>query len=56
MIKLNLTSVTSRDVWCQINVELFGILIKIKHMGHISHSILGPEFGFEVKNYNFIKM
>ena len=28
----------------------FGILIKIKHMGHVSHSILGLEFEFEGKN------
>ena len=28
----------------------FGISIKIKHMVHVSHSILGLEFEFEGKN------
>ena len=28
----------------------FGILIEIKHMGHVFHSILGLEFEFEGKN------
>ena len=34
----------------------FGNLIKIKHIGHIFHSILVSEFEFEGKIYNFIKM
>ena len=28
----------------------FGILIKIKHMGHVSHSILDLKFEFEVRD------
>ena len=33
----------------------FANLTKIKHMGHVFHLVLGPEFEFEGKNNNFTK-
>ena len=40
--------------WADIGPE-FANLTKIKHMGHVFHSVLGPEFEFEGKNNNFTK-
>ena len=38
------------------NIEhKFANLTKIKHIGHVFHSILGLEFEVEDKNYNFTK-
>ena len=50
-LKSNGNQLTSADIGPE-----FANLTKIKHMGHVFHSILGPEFEFEGKIYNFIKM
>ena len=49
-LKSNGNQLTSADIGPE-----FANLTKIKHMGHVFHSVLGPEFEFEGKNNNFTK-
>ena len=52
--KLFLKSIKNQLTSADFGLE-FGILVKIKHMAHVFHLILGLEFEFEGKNNNFIK-
>ena len=49
-LKSNRNQLTSADIGPE-----FANLTKIKHMGHVFHSVLGPEFEFEGQNNNFKK-
>ena len=49
-LKSNGNQLTSVDIGPE-----FANLTKIKHIWHVFHSILGPEFEFEDKNNNFPK-
>ena len=47
-LKSNGNQLTSADIGPE-----FASLAKIKHMGHVFHSVLAPELEFEDKNNNF---
>ena len=49
-LKSNGNQLTSADIGPE-----FANLLKIKHMGHVFHSVLGSKFEFEGQNNNFKK-
>ena len=52
--KLFLKSIKNQLTSADFGLE-FGILIRIKHMGHVFHSLIGTELEFESKNKTFSK-